>query len=573
MKNKFNAFSIWREVVSRKKRSMMLLILMVVITSFLDAFSISLLLPIIQTVIGGESGGVISDFLLAPFEAYDKSEVLVFMIIIFFLLIVLKNILTYITDRFQFNLFEGMRGHWMKELMTHYLYAKYDFFENHKQGDLVNNVLVETDKAFFCLKFVIQFISSAILSALMLVVLLLTSWVVTLALTSVMLLLTLSSNVLIKKYATKVGQKKIKHARYLSNTVSESIFAIKQIKAMGMENGVLDEYNNVITKYVKVLSDFRVFSSLPKKLSEVVIIFILAVVMIYAILILNIDINNLVPVIAIFVLVGNRVAVQVSMLVNSRMHVLSNYESLRRINKLVREGCEQENLTAGYEFNNLDGDIIFQDLLFSYKDKSTVLDSLNFIIPKGKFVFLIGDSGSGKSTIIDLLLRFRDPNLGRILINDNDLLEYSAISWRKCVGYVGQDVMLFNTSILENVRFGSLDASDDDVVSVCKKVHAHEFIQKFSEGYNTNVGDRGMKLSGGQKQRLALARAMLRNPQLIIFDEATSALDQELEEKIIQEIKSESVGKTVLFITHRLSTSKHADLVYQLKDGKVLKVS
>jgi len=551
----------------------MLLVLMVVITSFLDAFSISLLLPIMQTVIGGESGGVISDFLLAPFEAYDKSEVLVFMIIIFFLLIAIKNILTYIKDRFQFNLFHGMRGHWMKELMTHYLYAKYDFFENHKQGDLVNNVLVETDKAFICLKFVIQFISAAFLSALMLVVLLLTSWVVTLALTSVMLLLTLSVNVLIKKYSTKVGQEKIKHARYLSNSVSESIFAIKQIKAMGMENGVLAEYNNVITKYVKVLADFSVFSSLPKKLSEVVIIFILAVVMIYAILILNIDINNLVPVIAIFVLVGNRVAVQVSMLVNSRMHVLSNYESLRRINKLVREGCEQENLTAGYEFNNLDGDIIFQDLLFSYQDKSTVLDSLNFIIPKGKFVFLIGDSGSGKSTIIDLLLRFRDPNLGRILINDNDLLEYSAISWRKCVGYVGQDVMLFNTSILENVRFGSLDASDDDVVSVCKKVHAHEFIQKFSEGYKTNVGDRGMKLSGGQKQRLALARAMLRNPQLIIFDEATSALDQELEEKIIQEIKSESVGKTVLFITHRLSTSKHADLVYQLKDGKVLKVS
>ena len=187
----------------------------------------------------------------------------------------------------------------------------------------------------------------------------------------------------------------------------------------------------------------------------------------------------------------------------------------------------------------------------------------------GRFYALVGPSGAGKSTLFSLLLRFYDPDQGAVLIDGNDIRNVTQDSLRANIGIVNQDTFLFHDTIRENIRYGRLDATEDEIIAAAKKAHAHEFILQIQGGYNAVVGDAGCNLSGGQKQRLSIARAVLRNAPVLLLDEATSALDTETE-KIIQEAIHElSEGKTVIAIAHRLSTVLEADQIIVMRDGSV----
>jgi ABC-type multidrug transport system fused ATPase/permease subunit len=563
---------VWETFEQYKQRAV-LLIVMIVITSFLEAFSIGMLLPVMEMIVQDKAESTFGRIVIYFFQGYPPDQILSFILIIFFLIVLLKNILIYLKNRIQLNLTFGMRSYWMQKLMRKYLRANYDFIVNSKQGTLINNVLVETEKAQFCLKFFIQFLSSGVLSLFMLGVLFIMSWEVTGAMLVVVSLLTFISNNTVGLYSRRVGAEKLKYAKSVSNSVSESITAIKQVKTLGMEGRVLDGVSKTVEKYTKTMADFFVYARLPQSIGEVVVVFMLLITVFYILFFKEVTIKSIAPMVTVFVVIGNRVSVQAALLVNSSMQILSNIVSLRRIYDLVKDDGGLEELDEGQAFEGLAGDIVCQDLSFSYVEGNPVLDQLNFVIPKEKFVFIIGSSGSGKSTLVDLLVRLRKPQGGAILVNGRDLSEINMRSWRESVGYVSQDIILFNKSVKENVRDGRPQSTDEEILSICKKVNAHEFVQKLPEQYNSNVGDRGVKLSGGEQQRLVLARSMIRDPEFLIFDEATSALDQQTEEQIIQEIKAESVGKTVLFITHRLSTTVHADLVYELSGGKITRVS
>ena len=221
---------------------------------------------------------------------------------------------------------------------------------------------------------------------------------------------------------------------------------------------------------------------------------------------------------------------------------------------------------------SLKSDIIFKNVSFSYDEKHLVLDNLNLTIPKGKITAIVGESGSGKSTIADLLLGLYIPEAGKIHFNGIDPNSFYSMSWRNIIGFVSQDNFLFHDTIMENIRIGHLDSTDEMVIKAAKMANAHKFITNLPNGYDTVVGDRGMLLSGGQKQRISIARVLLRDPEIIVFDEATSALDYETEMEIQKEIFNISHGKTVLIISHRLETIKDADVIYKIKDRKATKV-
>jgi ABC-type multidrug transport system fused ATPase/permease subunit len=556
-----------------RKRDAILLLFMLVIVSLLEALSIGFLLPVMEVIIEGKTDNDFAGRLLSMSSNLTQEKTLTIVLAVFFLLIVMKNIFVYLKNKVGASLLFGLRGYWMNELMSKYLESNYNFIVNSKQGTLINNVLVETEKAQLCLKFLVQFLSATLLSTFMLAVLFFISWQVTMVMLLVAVLFSFLSHNLIGVYSRKVGAEKLKYAKFIGNQVSESIIAIKQVKTLGMEGRILNSFSEIVGKYVKTLSGFRVNSGLPQIIGEVFVVFMLVATVLYIISYTDSDIKGLVPMVAVFVIVGNRISVQAALLANSSMHILSNIASLRNIYDLVKDDVGRENLKKGSRFEGLNRDVIFNDVSFSYGEGYKVFERLNFIIPKGKFVFLIGDSGSGKSTLVDLLLRLQKPQSGSIIVGDSDLSKINIKSWRNAIGYVSQDIMLFNKSIKENIRDGKYGATDEEIKSICKKVNASDFIQHLPEGYETNVGDRGAKLSGGQSQRLVLARSMLHDPDFLIFDEATSAMDQKLEEKIIQEIKLNFSGKTVLFITHRLTTAIHADVIYRLDKGKITTVS
>lgn len=213
------------------------------------------------------------------------------------------------------------------------------------------------------------------------------------------------------------------------------------------------------------------------------------------------------------------------------------------------------------------GEVEFKDITFSYKEGQPALQHISLKAEPGQMIALVGPSGSGKSTIANLIPRFYDVDSGVITIDDHDIRHVTADSLREQIGLVPQETMLFSTSVMENIRYGRLEATDEEVIEAAKAANAEEFIKELPEGYDTKLGERGLNLSGGQRQRLAIARAILKNPRVLILDEATSALDTE-SEKIVQDaLDNLMVGRTSFVIAHRLSTIFNADQIFVVENG------
>ena len=213
------------------------------------------------------------------------------------------------------------------------------------------------------------------------------------------------------------------------------------------------------------------------------------------------------------------------------------------------------------------GKVEFKDITFSYKEGQPALQHISLKAEPGQMIALVGPSGSGKSTIANLIPRFYDVDFGVITIDDHDIRQVTADSLREQIGLVPQETMLFSTSVMENIRYGRLEATDEEVIEAAKAANAEEFIKELPEGYDTKLGERGLNLSGGQRQRLAIARAILKNPRVLILDEATSALDTE-SEKIVQDaLDNLMVGRTSFVIAHRLSTIFNADQIFVVENG------
>jgi len=231
-----------------------------------------------------------------------------------------------------------------------------------------------------------------------------------------------------------------------------------------------------------------------------------------------------------------------------------------------------ESLQTETEATSLQGTVAFENVSFCYPGRPDfrVLDNVSIQVPEGKTLAIVGPSGAGKSTIINLLYRFYEPDSGRITIGGKPIADMGLYECRKKLALVPQEILLFGGSIYDNILYGNPEAGQDAVIQASKMANAHDFISAFPEGYETIVGDRGIKLSGGQRQRIAIARAMLRNPQLLILDEATSSLDTESEQQVQSALKTLMKGRTSIVIAHRLSTIRHADTIVVLKQGKIL---
>jgi ATP-binding cassette subfamily B protein len=217
------------------------------------------------------------------------------------------------------------------------------------------------------------------------------------------------------------------------------------------------------------------------------------------------------------------------------------------------------------------GDVCFDRVTFAYPSRPEVevLRNLSFSVAAGKVVALVGPSGSGKSTIASLLLRFYDPRQGRLIFDGRSATEYGLHELRGQMALVPQEVLLFGGSIAENIAYGKPGASQAEIEAAARRANAHDFIAGFPEGYLTLVGDRGVKVSGGQRQRIAIARALLKDPSILILDEATSALDAESERLVQQALEELMKGRTCFVIAHRLSTIRNADAIIMLRDGAV----
>lgn len=240
-----------------------------------------------------------------------------------------------------------------------------------------------------------------------------------------------------------------------------------------------------------------------------------------------------------------------------------------RIFSIIDAKSEVEDKSNAVELEEFRDKIELKGVGFSYDGQRKVLNDISLVVRKGETVALVGPSGGGKSTLSELVPRFYDPAEGEIMIDSKPLKDYTQESVREHMGIVSQDTILFNDTIRNNIAMGRADATDEQIIAAAKVANAHDFIMQTEEGYNTNIGDRGMKLSGGQRQRLSIARAVLKNPEILILDEATSALDTESEKLVQEALTSLLEGRTSIVIAHRLSTIHNADRIIVIDQGHI----
>ncbi len=243
--------------------------------------------------------------------------------------------------------------------------------------------------------------------------------------------------------------------------------------------------------------------------------------------------------------------------------------SQKRINEFLNEQPELENRAS--QSHDIKGKIEFKNVNFTYEDTDIhALKDLSFTINQGETVAIIGKTGSGKSTILDLVARLYDVSSGEITIDDEPIKNINLTDLRESIGAVPQDAFLFSDTIKNNIKFGKFDATDEEIVSIAKQAVVHDNIMGFSKQYETVLGERGITLSGGQKQRVSIARALMKNPKIYLFDDCLSAVDTETEEEILSNLKKASTHKTTLIVSHRVSSAKNADKILVLENGRLL---
>lgn len=258
-------------------------------------------------------------------------------------------------------------------------------------------------------------------------------------------------------------------------------------------------------------------------------------------------------------------------LINSSTTLTQSIASMDRVFEFIDEPYDLTDKPNAKKADNISGTVEFKNVSFQYDiNEAPVLDGLSLHVKSGETVALVGMSGGGKSTLVSLIPRFYDVTSGSILVDGIDVRDYEAKSLRNQVGMVLQDTFLFSDSIRSNITIGKPDATEEEIIAAAKAANAHEFIQKFPLGYETKVGERGVKLSGGQKQRISIARVFLKNPVLLVLDEATSALDLESEHYIQEAMEKLAMDRTTFIVAHRLSTITHADKIVVIEDGKIV---
>ena len=354
----------------------------------------------------------------------------------------------------------------------------------------------------------------------------------------------------------------------ISAMYEESISGLRVIKSFGTIDFFKAKFKQRNRKYTRLNNSVIRLMELTAPLAEVLIsASLMMLVLIGGILILNkgsLSPNSLI----LFVLVFARLVPPFQTIIKSYGYIQRGLVSARRVFEILESDekiIEKENASPIKTFNN---SILFQNVRFAYEQEN-VLNNIYLEIKKGETIALVGNSGGGKSTIMNLLLRFYDINNGQLLIDGKNIQDYVISDVRSLYGVVSQDILLFNDTIFNNICFGKEDVTMERVVEAAKIANAHDFIMEMPNGYQTQVGDRGMTLSGGQKQRISIARAVIGNPPILLLDEATSSLDSQSEQAVQQALNNIMQNRTSIIVAHRLSTIQNADRIIVLQNGEI----
>ncbi len=529
-----------------------------------EGLSISLFVPLIQNQMGsgpdelmGKLGGL--------YQGVPLETRFLWMGLSILLCVVLKNALSYSYSLLMQKVSASI-GHRLRRGVLHQLLSVgQSYLDTHDSGKLLSTLGTDTWQVSSAFTVLAGMAINVCMTLTLTILLFLISWKLTL-LTGCLLLLISQIVQLLTRSVKQLSRQAISANARLSQRMLETFHGSRLIRAFGRESYEEDRFDAASRDVSKIFWRMEKVSGLVNPLSE-----ILAAALLLGILVVTtMRAPGQMAATVTFLILLYRLHPRIRQLESDRVALSAFSASVEEVTRLLDE-TDKPYLRGGAQVpTSIDREISLENVSLRYDAmENSALENVSCSIKIGQTTALVGPSGAGKSSLINLICRFYDPSSGRVLVDGVPLPELDLAWWRNQIALVSQDITLFNASVADNIRYGKLDAAKEEILEAARKAHALEFIEELPEGFGTPLGDWGMRLSGGQRQRLALARAFIRDPEILILDEATNSLDL-VSESVIQDALEEfGHGRTVLIIAHRISTIEHADKVIVLDEGKI----
>ncbi len=556
-----------------------------ILAAIFSLFSLAMLIPFLQLLFGTvplvevkpefalSAKGVsqyLNYYLSNLIVNHDKATALLFVIVLVLVASFLKNFFTYLSLYYLAPIRTGVLRDMRNLLYRKVVDLPLGYYSEEKKGDIISKMTNDVNEIeISIIRSLEMFFRDPIIIIIHLAGLIYISPQLTLF---VLLILPLTGGVIgrVGKNLRKTSFKGQTKMGIILTMIEETIGGLRVIKAFNAERKVISRFENMNNLYTLLMKKMWRRRDLASPLSEFLGTIVVILVLWYGGKLIfsgkgNLGPEALIAYIGIFYMIIN----PAKSFSSAYYNVLKGMASADRIDSILTAENPIKVKAGAIKITNFNHQIEYRNVSFKYHD-DWVLRNINLTINKGMTIALVGQSGSGKSTLVDLLPRFWDVTEGEILIDGINIKDYDLYHLRNLMGNVNQDPILFNDTFYNNIAFGVDNASMDEVINAARIANAHDFIMASPNGYHTNIGDRGSKLSGGQRQRVSIARAILKNPPIMILDEATSALDTESERLVQDAIENLMKHRTSLVIAHRLSTIRNADLICVLHEGEIV---
>jgi ATP-binding cassette subfamily C protein len=563
--------SIWgfaRSVLRSFPRRVLSLLAVLVAGSFVEGAGLVLLVPILETAFPGEAEPSAVLTAVAGVVESLGLEFTFLLGLVMFMTVFVGQMGLYLLREQQLakNLAEVKL--WYRERFFKAIFASdWAFFLGQRKGDLINGAFTECSNAGFAFHRYLSLLTSLVLVGVYATAAMMLSWQFTIGMLVLGVVLTLVLQRQIRA-GRDIGAARTAANSRFQTVLGESFDAAKLIKGSSLEDRAVDRLHFEASYLAGLEKAIHLKPAVLRAIGETLIVAVLSVAVYLAVEALQLGMAILLTLIYIFF----RMFPQIIAAQQTYFQALTFIPGFERVEQLIAEAeaRREKQDGTGVRFESLEVGMQLRNISYQYERGPLVVENVSFEIRRGETVGITGSSGAGKSTLADIVLGLLPVTSGQMLIDGRPLEEYDIGTWRRRVGYVSQETFLLHASVRDNLLWGTRpDASQREVEKFARLAHAHDFICDLADGYETVVGDRGVRLSGGQRQRLALARALARTPELLILDEATSALDSESEQRVQAAIESLAGRVTVLVIAHRLSTLASADRIHFLEAGRI----
>ena len=550
-----------------------------------STLNLALLAPLLQTLFNSQSAviepvakpenatdvmGYFNYFAYDMNNRFGPYEALKITCIVIVISVFISNLFRYLSQRVMENLRIHTLLNLRKSVFSNVMNLHMGYFSNQRKGDIISKIASDVQVVQFSVTGTLQV---AFKEPLQLIAYIIMLFLISSKLTLFSLLVIPISAFLISKIVKTLKQQAQEAQKTYANMITlleEALSGIKIIKSFNAVDFIKEKFNSENDHYATINRRMIRRQQMGSPVSELLGVAMVAIILLYGgHLVLsgqgNLEASEFIAYIAIF----SQVMRPAKALTDAFSNIHNGIAAGERVLQLIDEKNKVANKPNAKIISDFDHNIQFKQVCFSYENHE-VLSEINLTIRKGQTIALVGPSGGGKSTLVDLIPRFMDVSGGTLLIDDTDIRDLNQESLRQLIGVVNQESILFNDTIFNNIAFANLTATEEQVIHAAKIANAHEFIMGTEAGYQTNIGDRGSKLSGGQRQRICIARAVLKNPPIMLLDEATSALDTESERLVQDSLYKLMENRTTVVIAHRLSTIQNADMIVVLEGGEIV---